>query len=149
MAKIDLGDGEVINVGKTKIELATPKKSAKKAAVGIVCSNCGNTNTMEQLSANKGHCHDCNEDLAQETTGRIAEGHEYTQCKAHSGRTSCDNADDVASKLRGLSLEDAYTVVAKTMKMSEKDLIAKYAHLNPGHQRMCIGNRLRGYLRNQ
>lgn len=57
-----------------------------------------------------------------------------------------DNGDDVASLLRGRSLDEVYKVVAKQTKLAESDLRAKYQHLNVGMQRMCIGNKLRAAL---
>lgn len=57
-----------------------------------------------------------------------------------------DNGDDVASLLRGRSLDEVYKVVAKQTKVAESDLRSRYEHLNVGMQRMCIGNKLRAAL---
>lgn len=56
-----------------------------------------------------------------------------------------DNGDTVAIILRACgSLAEVYKAAAKHLGAPEKDLVAKYSHLNPGQQRMCLGNRLRG-----
>lgn len=56
-----------------------------------------------------------------------------------------DNGDAVAMILRDAhSLGDVYKVTAKHLGVTEKELKARYGHLNPGQQRMNCGNRLRG-----
>ena len=121
MAKIETSDGEIINVGKTKIELVKGKKSTKKAV----------------------------KDGDDEPTGRIADGYVYKACVAASGRKSCDNNDDIAKQLRGMPLDEAYKTVSRAIGVPLAELVNKYSHLNFGQQRMCIGNRLRGFLSNQ
>lgn len=71
-----------------------------------------------------------------------------------SGRSCYDISDYVADILRGLNLEDVYHDVATYMNQmgveelsSEQVLYAKYEHLNPGMQRMNLGNLLRGTMR--
>lgn len=68
-------------------------------------------------------------------------------CISSSGRVSHDNGDSVASDLRGKTLEEVYCVVADQIKIPVPELQAKYSHLNPGQQRMSLGNRLRGHLK--
>ena len=69
------------------------------------------------------------------------------ECRSASGRKSLDNGDVIAADLRGKTLEHTYKVAAKYLKESVSTLTAKYQHLNPGQQRMCLGNRLRGALK--
>lgn len=54
--------------------------------------------------------------------------------RAHTGKTNKDGKSVLDVK--------ALQTVAKTNGIDLK----KYAHLNPGHQRMCIGNVLRGMI---
>lgn len=61
-----------------------------------------------------------------------------------SGRHVIDNNDEVAAKLRGMALDNVYTYVAAALKVAETALRAQYGHLNPGMQRMNLGNRIRG-----
>lgn len=68
----------------------------------------------------------------------------YETTKAEDGRRLVDCGDDVATQLRGLDLDGVYRAVAKAIGTPEKELRAKYSHLNPGMQRMNLGNRLRG-----
>lgn len=63
------------------------------------------------------------------------------------GNKSLDNGDAVALLLRGADLETVYSIGAKELGVSVEALKAKYQHLNPGQQRMNIGNRVRGALR--
>lgn len=74
--------------------------------------------------------------------------HDATRYKLHeertaSGRNVYDNCDPVADALRGLSLGEQYELVAKEIGEKVTTLLAKYQHLNPGQQRMALGNRLR------
>jgi len=69
-----------------------------------------------------------------------------------SGRDTIDIDDDVAKQLRGMDFSTAAKAVARAMnEMGEKTtgaaLIEKYEHLNPGMQRMNLGNKLRGAIK--
>lgn len=73
----------------------------------------------------------------------------YESVKAASGNRSYDNADTVAEMFRGKTLEQVYTLAARDLKangetgITIKSLKERYENLNPGHQRMCVGNRVR------
>jgi hypothetical protein len=69
-----------------------------------------------------------------------------------SGRDTIDINDDVANQLRGMNFENAAKAVAKAVtalgeKTSYEELMTKYEHLNPGMQRMNLGNKLRGAMK--
>ena len=75
-----------------------------------------------------------------------------------SGRKVLDINDSVADALRGLNLEDCFRQTARYLAalgvaaapkrpVTMSGLMAKYGHLNPGMQRMCLGNLLRGAIR--
>lgn len=51
--------------------------------------------------------------------------------------------DDLAAKLKELTLDATYMLAAKELKEPAKKLKDKYGHLNPGLQRMNLGNRIR------
>lgn len=108
-ATVECGDGEIIKVGKTKIELL--------------------------------------EEPVNEATANAAKGrksrHHYKECRAFSGRKSLDNGDAIALQLRGKDLDYIYEVASEHLGESVAVLMAKYEHLNPGQQRMCLGNRIR------
>lgn len=106
--------------GKGKEQMATKKKAAKKA--------------VKKAS---------NGALIRTVAGREHDISGYEKVKNASGHTSYDNGDDVATKLRGKTLDEVYAHAAKQLKEPEKDLRKKYEHLNPGMQRMSLGNRLR------
>ncbi len=108
--------------GKGKEQMATKKKAAGKKAAAKKASNGA---------------------LIRTVAGREHDISGYEKVKNASGHTSYDNGDDVATKLRGKTLDEVYAHAAKTLKEPEKDLRAKYKHLNPGMQRMSLGNRMR------
>lgn len=68
----------------------------------------------------------------------------YQQVKSASGNASLDNGDEVAKSLRELTLDDVYSKASKVLKEPVKVLRERYEHLNPGMQRMNLGNRIRG-----
>lgn len=76
--------------------------------------------------------------------------------KTPTGKATVDIDDQAARMLRGLDLDAVYkTAASKIAHISgekvgetEADLRKKYKHLNPGMQRMNVGNVLRGALRN-
>ena len=63
------------------------------------------------------------------------------------GNKSLDNGVAIAQMLRGADLETVYKIGSKELGVSVEDLKKKYSLLNPGQQRMCIGNRVRGAIR--
>ena len=79
--------------------------------------------------------------------------------KTEDGAKGLDNGDKVARQLRSLDLDGVYGETARavrqakledgTMEEIESNLRKRYGKLNPGQQRMSLGNRLRGALRTQ
>lgn len=65
---------------------------------------------------------------------------------AAGGKSLC-NGDDIALQLQGKSLEDVYEIGARFLETTVDALREKYSHLNPGQQRMNIGNRMRGLVK--
>lgn len=67
--------------------------------------------------------------------------------KTPSGRASIDSNDSVAVKLRGMDLGEVYKLAASLIPPNTvASLRDQYSHLNPGMQRMNLGNRIRGAL---
>lgn len=66
-----------------------------------------------------------------------------TDIRTASGRKTLDCGDATAANLRGKSLSELYTLAANHRGVDEMSLMAKYMHLNPGMQRMNLGNLLR------
>ena len=59
-----------------------------------------------------------------------------------------DAGDEVALLLRkAKDLADVYQIGAKYLSMKVDELKAKYGHLNPGQQRMNVGNKMRAFWR--
>ena len=69
----------------------------------------------------------------------------YAKTKAASGSASLHNGDAVAMTLAGLTLAETLEIADKVMP--DNDFKTRYSKLNPGMQRMNIGNRLRGHCR--
>lgn len=67
--------------------------------------------------------------------------------KTPAGRRHVDIDDNVANKLREVTLDQAYAYAAKVCEVPEAELRTKYKALNPGMQRMNLGNRLRSVYR--
>lgn len=60
-------------------------------------------------------------------------------------KTDCGDA--LAAKLREMNLIDVYVYASETLGIPEADLMDRYCKLNPGQQRMNLGNRLRAYFK--
>ena len=56
---------------------------------------------------------------------------------------SIDKGDAVAVAMRGTTLGDAYKFAAGIVGHSIADLVSRFEHLNPGMQRMSLGNMVR------
>jgi hypothetical protein len=67
--------------------------------------------------------------------------------KTASGRKAIDNDDDFARELRGEDLASVYRIASQATGQTQKGLHEKYDHLNPGMQRMNLGNLIRGVRR--
>ncbi len=65
--------------------------------------------------------------------------------RARSGQR--DIGDEVAVLLRGKELDECYTAAARFLREPEDGLRQKYQHLNPGQQRMNLGNKMRHFLK--
>jgi hypothetical protein len=62
---------------------------------------------------------------------------------------SMDKGDSVAQSLRGLSMDEVYKHAAKITHIGVADLTSRFAHLNPGMQRMNLGNMIRKAMKEQ
>lgn len=71
----------------------------------------------------------------------------YRTVKNAKGASSRDSGDEVAVLLEGKTLDEVYTVAAKKTKNDEADLRKRFKHLNPGMQRMNLGNMIRRVYR--
>lgn len=60
------------------------------------------------------------------------------------GRKHVDIDDKVAEKLREMPLAEIYRYAAQVLECTIKELHDRYDSLNPGMQRMNLGNRIRG-----
>ena len=69
----------------------------------------------------------------------------YTKTRTASGTASLNNGDQVATALDGLTMDEVFQVADKLIP--DNDFKTRYKKLNPGMQRMNIGNRLRGFCR--
>lgn len=62
-------------------------------------------------------------------------------------KRALDCGDEVAAKLRAMTLNEVYAFAVKVCKTTDKSLRAKYENLNTGMQRMNLGNLIRKALR--
>jgi len=63
------------------------------------------------------------------------------------GNVSVDSGDALAKFLRGKSVEQVADLCAEALGVPAAVLLARYAKLNKGQQRMNLGNRLRAALK--
>jgi len=161
---------ETKKVSSSSSSLTDPKDMSE-GSWDIICPDCGNnflTNKTENIT-----CPGCHHKFVI----RIHANKEHYSVglgTTTTGRDTVDIADTTADMLRGLKLEDLYPIVANklldfTLKEDlsifnnkkanqayldsdltlETFLEQKYGHLNPGMQRMSLGNLLRGTLLKQ
>lgn len=67
----------------------------------------------------------------------------YERAKDKAGKLHVDNGDKIATVLRNHDLAEIYALVSKKCDIPAAELKRKYGHLNPGMQRMNLGNKLR------
>lgn len=61
-----------------------------------------------------------------------------------------DCGDEVAALLRACAtLDDVFIMAAEYLGSTAEELQEKYAHLDNGRKRMCLGNRLRSYFKKE
>lgn len=160
-----VADGTEKNVGFKDVsplnettKAADPKKAAARAAkhaCPTTCPECGSKELWAGRNV-KGvvvdedkvwGCHHC--DWSNVPKNGIVAGEarrRYQTTKV--GDVVCvDNGDPVATALRGLDINDVFKIAADVLQTTQKELHAKYDHLNVGQQRMNLGNRLRKAVR--
>jgi len=70
-----------------------------------------------------------------------------TELADGSKKRSIDKGDDVALALRKLTLDAVYATASSATGISQVGLRDRFAHLNPGMQRMNLGNMIRKALK--
>jgi hypothetical protein len=68
----------------------------------------------------------------------------YVNGVSGSGKKTKNCGDEIAAALDGFTVEEIRAVASKMTDVSQKDLEAKYSHLNVGMQIMNLRNRIRG-----
>ena len=89
---------------------------------------------------------DLADEIEEEHESRSIVKPEYKQhyAKVKIGkRHTQDSGDELAVMLRGKDLDEVYEMASDILDVEAVDLYAKYEHLNPGQQRMVLGNRIR------
>lgn len=84
--------------------------------------------------------------VVKKVGNKTADFSDYRVVVSASGNTSLDNGDPVAEKLRGKTLDEVYAIAAKYTNEAAETLRKRYSHLNPGMQRMNLGNKIRGAM---
>jgi hypothetical protein len=64
-------------------------------------------------------------------------------------KRSIDKGDDVALRMRALDLDGVYEYAAEVTGASLGHLRDRFAHLNPGMQRMSLGNMVRKHFKEE
>lgn len=68
----------------------------------------------------------------------------YVNGVSGSGKKTKNCGDEIAAALDGFTVEEIRAVASKMTDVTQKELEAKYAHLNVGMQIMNLRNRIRG-----
>jgi hypothetical protein len=68
----------------------------------------------------------------------------YVDGVSASGKKTKNCGDPIAAAVDGFTVEEIRAVASKMTDVTQKDLEAKYAHLNVGMQIMNLRNRIRG-----
>lgn len=118
----------------TKAEIAKREKAAAKAA------------KEAEKKAETGEDAEVGEDGERLVPADLSRYYTHDTVTA-SGRKHLDIDDEVAKALREKTLDQVYAYTAKTCDVTAKSLKEKYEHLNPGMQRMNLGNKLRAAFR--
>ena len=71
----------------------------------------------------------------------------YEPTLAYSGRVSLNKGDEVATMLAGKTPADVLGMAERLLGLEAGELVARYAKLNPGQQRMNGGNRIRAAIK--
>lgn len=79
------------------------------------------------------------------TIVRVVQGRTYEYQNLGGGKL--DNGDEVATALRGKTLDEVYAIAANRLGVDEKRLRATYESNNPGRQRMTLGNLMRSHAK--
>lgn len=137
---------------KEVVAVKAPRKS-RKAAAEVVTQEAVVETQAEDTSSEAGEGSASQEPATEAATPVAATStrsvvdrkrYDYVTHKAiktQSGRAAVDNDDPVASALRGLTLEQ----VTETLTNSGGEISEKWAKLNPGMQRMSMGNVIRRF----
>lgn len=133
-------DGEEIRIGRSDAYKATEKEFKEALA---------EQKQPEQVAKTRAAIEEEDTDEDPKTKSIVPKDYKgrYTKVKSAKGRASQICGDGVSTMLAGKELEEVYEIVAEEMGLGIDDLYARYDHLNPGSQRMAIGNRLRGHYR--
>lgn len=70
---------------------------------------------------------------------------DYIKAKSVNGNSTMHCGDLVAVIMLPLTLDQCYQYTAQTIGVPEQELRNKYRHLNPGMQRMNLGNKIRAF----
>lgn len=163
-ATITQTDGTITKVGKSKIEPVADEPQKKVKVDHSLCQKCQSKNGVYDYNSVKGTkdvntepyskmtyrfwCIDCDSYWGAVVSKTISTAsRSYIVVKAASGRKSLNNGDATAQMLQGLSLDEIYSKASEILNTKESELRARYLHLNPGQQRMNLGNRIRRQLR--
>lgn len=135
-----IDETESARVAQPKAKPAKPPREPRITRAGRV------SEAREDLDADE-------EDDSEEGDGKRRIGNtrhdcsHYAKTKSAKGNKTLDSGDGLAVELRGMELEDVYARAAKELNESVKSLHQRYDALNPGMQRMNLGNRMRAALK--
>ena len=143
-------DMQIVKIRRKEAFKATAQdysKASKVEADGVE----GNLTEEEEVLEGMGQGDEGEEEEEDEKSRSIVKKSykkHYHKVKV-GGRTTQNCGDLVSEKLLGKTLEEIYDTVAETLEEDVDNLAARYEHLNPGQQRMVLGNKLRAFYKTQ
>ena len=133
--------------GKTVVEdtFVAPKKRRKAdepKPITLAEALAESGETLEELTAAPAEAEKPTRPAGQSNLACTIRNHRnrYAVALHPNGKKTQNNGDPIAQLLLPISLEDLKAFGATSLGGS-------YDHLNPGHARMCLGNRIRGELK--
>jgi hypothetical protein len=134
----------------TTLSGQTAELAAKKAEI-VRVYNADGTGPVDKIKQAKAAAQKVKaepKDPSERKNGVVYAGYlpQYEKYKAvvnGAVRRSIDKGDALAVQLRGMELADVYRTAAELVGHSVADLKSRFEHLNPGMQRMSLGNMVR------
>lgn len=149
ICEVETAQGAIIDVARNQLFKATKAEFERGYADEVHAAEVEAGNIEDDFEDSiEEDLSDVEAELAEdeaEAGNEIVKRHYQLEYIARSGNRDCD--DELAQHLRGVDLDQVYSMAEDILEINEEDLRAKYGHLNQGLQRMNLGNRIRAAVK--